>query len=125
MMDGVINVSFYDDRPVGNSSSALTDAATIVPIDAIQEFDMQEDPKAEYGWKPGAVVNVGIRSGTNSYHGSLYAFGRDQDWDARNLFNPLPQEKLATTLEQFGGVVGGAIKKDKLFFFGGYEGQRS
>src|SRR6202158_888929 len=46
MMDGVINVSFYDDRPVGNSSSALTDAATIVPIDAIQEFDMQENPEA-------------------------------------------------------------------------------
>src|ERR1700694_3678262 len=81
MMDGVINVSFYDDRPVGNSSSALTDAATIVPIDAIQEFDMQENPKAEYGWKPGAVVNVGIRSGTNTLHGSVYGFYRSQKWD--------------------------------------------
>src|SRR6266446_2063496 len=125
MMDGVINVSFYDDRPVGNSSSALTDAATIVPIDAIQEFDMQENPKAEYGWKPGAVVNVGIRSGTNTLHGSAYGFGRDANFQARNLFNPAPNDKLPTQLEQFGGVVGGPVKKDKLFFFGGYEGLRS
>src|SRR6266446_308509 len=125
MMDGVINVSFYDDRPVGNSPSALTDAGTIVPIDAIQEFDMQENPKAEYGWKPGAVVNVGIRSGTNTLHGSAYGFGRDANFQARNLFNPAPNDKLPTQLEQFGGVVGGPVKKDKLFFFGGYEGLRS
>jgi hypothetical protein len=138
MMDGVINVSFYDARQVGNAPSAFTDAATIVPIDAIQEFNTLENPKAEYGWKPGAVVNVGIRSGTNTLHGSAYAFGRDVAWDARNVFNPalaadgtctrgLPSQcdKLPAELEQFGGVVGGPIVKDKLFFFAGYEGLRS
>src|SRR6202043_1970172 len=90
MIDGVISVSFYDARPVGNSPSSFTDAATIVPIDAIQEFTVQENPKAEYGWKPGAVVNVGIRSGTNNLHGTAYAFGRESSWDARNVFNPPP-----------------------------------
>jgi hypothetical protein len=140
MMDGVINVNFYDSRPIGNSPSAFTDAATIIPIDAIQEFNTQENPKAEYGWKPGAVVNVGIRSGTNTLHGSAYAFGRDVNWDARSIFNlgPTPAgtcaqntavpsvcEQLPAELEQFGAVVGGRIKKDKLFFFGGYEGLRS
>src|SRR6202790_2823310 len=139
MMDGVINVSFYDDRPVVNSSSALTDAATIVPIDAIQEFNLEENPKAEYGWKPGAVVNVGIRSGTNSLHGSAYAFGRTDAWDARNDFTPAPVngvclqnpafpgqcDKLPTQLKQFGSVVSGPIKKDKLFYLVGYEGLRS
>src|SRR5215831_19110725 len=139
MLDGVINVNFWDARPVGNAPSAFTDTATIIPIDAIQEFKMEENPNAEYGWKPGAVVNVGIRSGTNAFHGSAYAFGRDQRWDARNLFNPgrdkngncvanpdVPAvcDKLPTELEQFGGVVGGPIVKDKLFFFGGYEGLR-
>ena len=79
MMDGVINVSFYDARPIASASSSFTDAATILPIDAIQEFNLEENPKAEYGWKPGAVVNVGIRSGTNTLHGSAYAFGRDVD----------------------------------------------
>src|SRR5579863_5484814 len=139
MLDGVINVSFYDDRPVGNSPRAFTDAATIIPIDAIQEFNTQENPKAEYGWKPGAVVNVGIRSGTNTFHGSAYAFGRTDAMDARNVFNaaevdgtcvqntasPIVCDKLPTQLKQFGAVVGGPIKKDKLFFLGGYEGLRS
>ena len=137
MMDGVINVSFYDDRQVGNAPSAFTDAATIVPIDAIQEFNLEENPKAEYGWKPGAIVNVGIKSGTNTLHGSAYAYGRFDGWDARNAFNPGPQangtcispsgvcDKLPVQLKQFGAVVGGPIIKDKLFFMAGYEGLRS
>src|SRR4029077_9178908 len=96
--------------------------------------------KAEFGWKPGAVVNVGVRSGTNTLHGNAYAFGRSDAFDARNFFNPAPDasgncvtnptfpaacNKAPTQLKQFGGVVGGPIKKDKLFFFGGYEGIRS
>src|SRR5579864_2718268 len=139
MVDGVLNASFFDARPVTGSGSFITDGATILPIDAIQEFNMEENPKAEYGWKPGAVVNVGIRSGTNTLHGTAYAFGRDDTFDARNTFNPalvngvcLPNKNLPavcnkapTELKQFGAVVGGPIKKDKLFFFGGYEGLRS
>ena len=125
MVDGIINSNFFDNRPIANMPSPFTDMATILPVDAIQEFNIEENPKAEFGWKPGAVVNVGIRSGTNSFHGSGYAFGRDQDWDARNFFNPAPNPILPTQLEQFGGVVGGPVKKDKIFFFGGYEGIRS
>jgi hypothetical protein len=125
MVDGVINVNFYDARPVVNMPSPLTDGATILPIDAIQEFNLAENPKSEYGWKPGAVVNVGIRSGTNTLHGAAYAFGRDGAWGARNLFNPAPNPAPPVELKQYGGVVGGAIKKDKLFFFGGYEALRS
>src|SRR5690349_19720576 len=113
MLDGVFNANFYDARPVANMPSPFTDAATILPIDAIQEFNLEENPKAEFGWKPGAVVNVGIRSGTNTLHGSAYAFGRDVDWYVRNVFNPPPQEKVPTELDQFGGLVGGRIKKDQ------------
>src|SRR5947208_1324721 len=125
MLDGVINANFADARPVTNMPSPLTDGATILPIDAIQEFNLEENAKAEYGWKPGAVVNVGIRSGTNTLHGSAYAFGRNGSWDARSVFNPPPQPLLPVEFEQFGGVAGGPIKKDKLFFFAGYEGLRS
>src|SRR6266581_1635307 len=135
MIDGIINSSFNDARPIVNFPSPLSDMSTILPIDAIQEFNLEENPKAEYGWKPGAVVNVGIRSGTNAFHGSAYAFGRKDSWDARSVFNPGPDkngtcipnpavssvcDKLPVELQQFGGVVGGPIKKDKLFFFGGY-----
>jgi hypothetical protein len=139
MVDGVINANFFDARPIAGMASPFTDGATILPVDAIQEFNLEENPKAEYGWRPGAVVNVGIRSGTNNLHGAAYAFGRDGSWDARNLFNPAlvngtcPRnpslssacDKLPTQLKQFGGVVGGPIEKDKLFFFAGYEGLRS
>ena len=125
MVDGVLNSSFFDARPVMTSGSFITDGATILPLDAIQEFNMQENPKAEYGWKPGAVVDVGVRSGTNALHGSAYAFGREQSFDARNAFNTAPSPQLPVELEQFGGVVGGPIQKDKLFFFAGYEGMRN
>src|SRR6202167_2053267 len=76
MVEGVINSNFFDARPIAGMSSPLTGGATILPIDSIQEFNTMENPKAEYGWKPGAVVNVGIKSGTNSLHGSAYGFYR-------------------------------------------------
>src|ERR1700704_1183987 len=138
MLDGVINANFYDARPIANMPSPFTDGATILPIDAIQEFNLEENPKAEFGWKPGAGVNVGIRSGTNTLHGSVYGFYRSAAWEARSLFNPvdsvayqchstLPSfcTKEPLQLKQFGGGLGGPVKKDKLFFFANYEGLRS
>lgn len=137
LIEGIINANFFDARPVINMPSPFTDGATILPVDAIQEFNLQENPKAEYGWKAGAIVNVGIKSGTNSLHGDAYAFGRYQNWDARNYFNvanPISGcaivvsgscQETPAQLKQFGGVAGGPIIKDKLFFFGGYEGLRS
>src|SRR5580692_4791649 len=88
MVDGVINTNMYDSRPIANMPSPFSDGATILPVDAIQEFNTEISPKAEYGWKPGAVVNAGVKSGTNSFHGSTYGFYRSAAWDARNLFNP-------------------------------------
>jgi hypothetical protein len=67
---------------------------------------------------------VGLKTGTNNIHGSAFIFGRDGAMDARNFFNAAPNPKLTRTLEQFGGSFGGALIKDKAFFFGAYEGQR-
>jgi hypothetical protein len=137
MVEGVINFEFYEGSPIINRPNGFTDGVTILPLDAIQEFNLMENPKAEYGWKAGAVVNVGVKSGTNQFHGAAYAFGRYQGFDARNFFNvanPISGclvvtngacEQTAAQLKQFGGVVGGPIKKDRLFFFAGYEGVRS
>ncbi|HEV2523137.1 MAG TPA: TonB-dependent receptor [Candidatus Acidoferrales bacterium] len=134
MIDGVINHNFYDHRPVAGMPSPITDGATILPLDSIQEFNLMENPKAEYGWDPGAVVNIGVKSGTNSLHGSAYGFYRSAAWDARNYFNVVPNPdgtcvlsscaKTTAQLKQFGGSVGGPIKKDKLFFFANYEALR-
>src|SRR5229473_7359446 len=70
LIEGIINSNFFDARPVINMPSPFTDGATILPVDAIQEFNLMENPKAEFGWRPGAVVNVGIKSGTNTIHGT-------------------------------------------------------
>src|SRR5579871_1246281 len=123
-VEGLFNSEPYSGQAIVNGAGIAGDSATILPIDAIQEFNIQQNPPAEYGWKPGAVVNVGLKSGTNSWHGSAFAFGRDGAMDARNYFNVAPAPKTSRTLEQFGGSFGGAIIKDKAFFFGAYEGQR-
>ena len=123
-VEGLFNSEPFSGQGIINGAGIAGDSATILPIDAIQEFNVQENPPAEYGWKPGAVINVGLKSGTNSMHGTGFAFGRDGAMDARNFFNQSPAPKTSRTLEQFGGSLGGAIIKDKAFFFGAYEGQR-
>jgi len=122
LLDGLYDNNAYGGfgSIVGGPSQA-GEAATILPIDAIQEVDIQENPKAEMGWKPGAQINVGLKSGTNSIHGTAYAYGRDTSLDARNPFFP---STAALAMEQFGVTGGGPIKKDKIFYFGAYEGQR-
>jgi len=103
------------------------DTQSLLPVDAIQEFNTMQNPKAEYGWRPGSVVNVGVRSGTNSIHGSAYAFGRDASaTDSSNFFSTPGQPGVTpATVEQFGATAGGPILKDKLFWFIGYEGLRT
>jgi Carboxypeptidase regulatory-like domain/TonB dependent receptor len=123
-VEGLFNSEPFSGQGIINGAGIAGDSATILPIDGIQEFNVQENPPAEYGWKPGAVINVGLKSGTNSLHGTAFAFGRDGAMDARNYFNASPVLKTDRTLEQFGGSLGGAIIKDKAFFFGAYEGQR-
>jgi len=123
-IEGLFNSEPFSGQGIINGAGIAGDSATILPIDAIQEFNVQENPPAEYGWKPGAIMNVGLKSGTNSIHGTAFAFGRDGAMDARNYFNAAPAPKTSRTLEQFGGSLGGVIVKDKAFFFGSYEGQR-
>src|SRR6202163_4751459 len=124
LVDGINNSQVFNGQSVMNNVMAAGDAGTILSIDAIQEFKTQQNPRAEYGWKPGAIVNVGIKSGTNAFHGTAYAYGRTDAWDARNYFNPAPQEKSPLSLQQYGATVGGPIRKDRLFYFLNYEAQQ-
>jgi hypothetical protein len=124
LVNGIMASEPWTGQSVFNGVMAAGDAGTILPVDAIDEFKTEENPRAEFGWKPGAIVNVGIKSGTNGLHGSAYAYGRDTAFDARNYFNPDPTPKVPVALEQFGAFLGGPIKKDKLFYFVNYESQR-
>ncbi|PYU33739.1 MAG: hypothetical protein DMG31_08115 [Acidobacteria bacterium] len=128
VIDGIPEISSSG----GNSGTLMGfsrtgDGSSLLPLDAIQEFNTEEVPKAEYGWKDGAIINVGVKSGTNSLHGTAYAFGRNASaTDAGNYFStPGVSPVTPATLEQFGGAVGGRIIKDKLFWFADYEGLRT
>ncbi|MFP5230928.1 MAG: carboxypeptidase regulatory-like domain-containing protein [Acidobacteriota bacterium] len=93
-----------------------------VPVDSVQEFRVQVGmPPAEFGRGGGAIVNVVTRSGTDQFHGSAYEFARNQTFDATPDFSI---KKSPLKRNQFGASLGGPILRQKLFFFGNYEGLR-
>ena len=87
VVEGLVQLGPTGGNSIMNSNYRGGDTSSILPIDAIQEFNTEQNAKAEYGWRDGSVVNVGIKSGTNSLHGTAYAFGRDENWDASNAFS--------------------------------------
>ena len=94
-------------------------------VDAIQEFSvLTSNYSAEYGKTSGGVVNAITRSGTNSFHGSVYEFLRNSALDAKNFFEAADTAKAPFKRNQFGGAIGGPIFKNKTFFFADYEGIR-
>jgi hypothetical protein len=111
----------------GSSQLAITPGGVsgdLLGVDAVREFNAQTDNySVEYGKRSGAQVDVVTQSGTNSLHGSMFEFLRNSALDARNYFSSGP---TAPPFEQnqFGGALGGPIKKDKWFLFGNYEGFR-
>ena len=94
-------------------------------INTVSEFRIDNSTfPAEYGRNSGAIVNVATRSGSNDFHGEAFDFYRDQKFDARNYFNPAPAPQSTFNRKQFGVNLGGPIVKNKVFFFGSYEGLR-
>ncbi len=94
-------------------------------VDAIQEFSvLTSNYSAEYGKTSGGVVNAITRSGTNTFHGSLYEFLRNSALDARNFFEDPTAPKAPFKRNQFGAAVGGPIIKNRTFFFADFEAIR-
>ena len=110
----------------GSSQLAITPGGVsgqLLGIDAIREFNVLTDSyTAEYGKRAGAQVNVVTQSGTNSLHGSVFEFLRNNVLDARNFFDQGKAPPFRRN--QFGGSLGGPVKKDRIFAFGNYEGFR-
>jgi hypothetical protein len=116
---------------IDNNSNAVdflngTNFIVLPPVDAIQEFKVQTaDFSAELGRSAGAVLNATIKSGTNSFHGAAWEFFRNDKLDAADWFEDNGGIKKGVLRQnQFGASIGGPIIKNKVFFFGDYEGLR-
>lgn len=107
-----------------NNEKSIGSIGVRPAVESIAEFQVQTSVyPAEVGKTPGAVVNVITKSGTNNFHGSVYEFVRNSEFDAVNFFTK-PSANAEYRQNQFGGSFGGPIRKDKTFFFGDYDGFR-
>ncbi len=121
-IDGVDNSLTYSGGPIGFEAQGVKPS-----VDAVGEFRVvTNNLSAEYGTRMGGQVFVNIKSGTNTVHGTAFEFLRNSALDGTNFFaNANGSPKPAYKQNQFGGTVGGPIRKDKTFFFGSYEGTRT
>jgi hypothetical protein len=133
MVDGVsANFGIAPDFDIGQTLGGTTPGFTadggtnsLVSVDAMQEFRIQTSTYApEFGRSPGAQISIVTKSGTNQLHGSAFDYLRNDVFDARNWFDVPPLPKPPLRQNDFGGTVGGPLRKDQLFFFISYEGLR-
>ncbi|HEX9544479.1 MAG TPA: TonB-dependent receptor [Pyrinomonadaceae bacterium] len=124
-IDGTSSDNTFFGQSSGRTGSGR--APSQFSIDTVREFQVNQNGfSAEFGRAAGAVINVVTKSGTNRFSGSAFEYFRDESLNARNpnlvaVNRPRPPGQI----NQFGGTIGGPIKRDKAFFFGAYEGQRS
>lgn len=117
------NNNYQLDGTINNQTNIISQTAIVPPPEAIQVVDVSTNAyDAEQGHATGSVINVGIKSGTNTFHGDAYIFNTNSALAAKPTFATL--DKPETKLTQFGFTFGGPIKRDRTFFFGDYQGGR-
>ncbi|MEW6361083.1 MAG: TonB-dependent receptor [Acidobacteriota bacterium] len=124
-IDGASSDNTFFGQATGRIGSGR--APSQFSIDTVKEFQVNQNGfSAEFGRAAGAVINVVTKSGTNRFSGSAFEYFRDESLNARNPnLVAAGRPRPAGQINQFGGTFGGPFKKDKAFFFGAYEGQRS
>ncbi len=124
-IDGASSDNTFFGQSSGRTGSGR--APSQFSIDTVKEFQVNQNGfSAEFGRAAGAVINVVTKSGTNKFTGSAFEYFRDESLDARNPnLVAANKRRPAGQINQFGGTFGGPIVKNKVFFFGAYEGQRS
>src|SRR5437588_5013014 len=125
-IDGVDNNDFWHNIPAVNQGGVSGIAGTVLPIDSIDEFSAQTQSGAEAGRNAGGTVNLVIKSGGNTIHGSVYYFNRNEFFAAHSpFFTPAPGTKAPPLRnENYGFSLGGPIVKNKAFYFLSYEKQQ-
>ncbi|HEX2714278.1 MAG TPA: carboxypeptidase-like regulatory domain-containing protein [Candidatus Acidoferrales bacterium] len=114
-------VEFTSASEINNTPGGVS--GQLLGVDSVREFSVVKDTYgAEYGKRPGAQINIVTSSGSNALHGNVYEFVRNSALDARNFFDHGDIPKFQRN--EFGGSLGGPLKKDKTFLFGNYEGFR-
>ena len=123
-IEGSDNNDLYINSYAVNQGGVSGIAATLLPIDAIDEFTLQTAGNSEAGRNPGGVQNLVIKSGTNQLHGSAYYYNRNEALAAETPFAPPGSKKNALRNQNWGASVGGPFWKNHTFFFLAYEEQR-
>ncbi|MGI8640107.1 MAG: TonB-dependent receptor [Pyrinomonadaceae bacterium] len=124
-IDGTSSDNTFFGQSSGRTGSGR--APSQFSVDTVKEFQVNQNGfSAEFGRAAGAVINVVTKSGTNRFTGSAFEYFRDESLNARSpVLVAVNRARPAGQINQFGGTFGGPIRKDKIFFFGAYEGQRS
>ena len=119
LIDGV------DNNAYGTSNQGFSNQVMQPPPDAISEFKVvTNNQSAEYGRAAGATINVAYKSGANQVHGAGWEFFRDDALNSIGFFKPADGQKPPLRRNQYGGVIGGPILRNRAFFFGDFEGFR-
>src|SRR6266480_769147 len=123
--DGIEGTAIIDASPGNLNGEVPTPFRLQSSLENVQEFRVDSNNyPAEQGTGTGGQINVVTKSGGNRYHGSAFEYIRNDALDAANFFDNIIGQKSKLRLNQFGGSIGGPIKKDKAFFFFSYEGYR-
>src|ERR1700730_12335328 len=118
---GVDNNDLWHNIPAINQGGVSGIAGIVLPIDAVDQFTVQTQSAPEAGRNPGGTVDLALRSGGNSIHGSVYYFNRNE---ALAAASPFVDSKKKNRNYQYGFSVGGPLIKDRLFYFATFEKQR-
>jgi hypothetical protein len=124
-IDGADNNDAFQNAAAVNQGGVSGIAGTLLPIEAIDQFSVQSNASAETGRNAGSSVNLVIKSGTNTLHGSAYYFNRNEALAARSPFQTATSPKQVIRNNQFGFSLGGPIAKNKTFYFINGEAQLS
>src|SRR5437588_8747770 len=122
-IDGTDNNDLWHNIPAVNQGGVSGIAGTVLPIDAVDEFSAQTQSNAETGRNAGGTINLSLKSGSNTIHGSAYYYNRNEAFGAASPFLPSGTSKPKLRNQNWEGSVGGPIIKDRTFYFVTYERQ--